>query len=247
MCAKDNVLYELAETMAIADGLSTAVALRKLAQAGYGSLDEVDSASDWILLSIPGLGVGRLGAVRRLTRPDWQPPSPQAIKAVDRFLSAARLALRLWSVEALLGVVQGSSPLGAADRPADERLTLELLSEATYSALCHCSTGELVETLRQFGHDDYVDARQEPEPSRCLDAPTGRGPVTRQETDHFAYPHCRRQQIVEHYRDARGKGQIVNKDRWAQVNYRITSKTLLSYEREFQDQRQVILAPSEGR
>ena len=140
MWAKDNVLYELAEAMAIADELSTATALRKLAQAGYGSLDEVDSSSDWILLSIPGLGVGRLGAVRRLTRPDWQPPSPQAIKAVDRFLSAARLALRLWPVEALLGVVQGSSLSRAADKPADERLALELLAEAAYSALCHCST-----------------------------------------------------------------------------------------------------------
>ncbi len=239
MWAKDNMLYDLAEAVAIADELSTAAALRKLAQAGYGSLDEVDSASDWILLSIPGLGVGRLGAVRRLTRPDWQPPSPQAIKAVDRFLSAARLALRLWPVEALLGVVQGSSPSGAADKPADERLALELLSEATYSALCHCSTGELVETLRQLGHDRPVDARR-------LDAPVEQGPAIRPETDHFAYPYRKRQQIVEHYRDARSKGQIVNKDRWAQTNYRITSKTLLSYEREFQDQRQTVLAAADG-
>jgi hypothetical protein len=185
MCAKDNVLYELAETMAIADGLSTAVALRKLAQAGYGSLDEVDSASDWILLSIPGLGVGRLGAVRQLTRPDWQPPSPQAIKAADRFLLAARLALCSWPVEALLGVVQGSPPAASADQPADKRLALELMSEATYSALCHCSTGELVETLRQLGHDQPVDARHP-------DAPVERDPVTRQETDHFAYPHRKR-------------------------------------------------------
>lgn len=64
---------------------------------------------------------------------------------------------------------------------------------------------------------------------------------------HFSYPYRKRQQIVEHYRDARSKGQIVNKDRWAQTNYRITSKTLLSYEREFQNQRQTILAASDGR
>ena len=114
---KDNMLYNLAKAVAIDDELSTAAALRKLAQAGYGSLDEVDSASDWILLSIPGLGVGRLGAVRRLTRPDWQPPSPQAIKAMERFLSAARLALRLWPVEALLAVAQGSLPSGVANKP----------------------------------------------------------------------------------------------------------------------------------
>ena len=183
---KDNMLYNLAKAVAIDDELSTAAALRKLAQAGYGSLDEVDSASDWILLSIPGLGVGRLGAVRRLTRPDWQPPSPQAIKAVERFLSAARLALRLWPVDALLGVVQGSSPSRPADKPADERLALELLSEATYSALCYCSTGELVETLRQLGHDHPVDAQY-------LDAPVEQGPVIRPETDHFAYPYRKRQ------------------------------------------------------
>ena len=239
MC-KDNMLYNLARAVALDDELSTATALRKLAQAGYGSLDEVDSASDWILLSIPGLGVGRLGAVRRLTRPDWQPPSPQAIKSVERFLSAARLALRLWPVEAALGVVQGSSPSGVANKPADERLALALLSEATYSALCHCSTGELVETLRQLGQDRPVDARRR-------DAPVDQGPAIRQETDHFSYPYRKRQQIVEHYRDARSKGQIVNKDRWAQANYRITSKTLLSYEREFQNHRQPIAAVADGR
>ena len=239
MWAKDSALYELAEAMAIVDELSTAVALRKLAQAGYGSLDEVESASDWILLSIPGLGVGRLVAVGKLTKPDWQPPSPQAIKAADRFLSAARLALRLWPVETLLGLVQGSPPAASADQPADQRLALELLSEATYSALCHRSTGELLETLRQLGQDRPVDAR-------LPDVPVEREPVTRQETDHFAYPHRVRQQIVGHYRDARSKGQIVNKDRWAQANYRITSKTLLSYERECQDRRQTALAMPDG-
>jgi len=233
------MLYGLAEALAIVDELSTAVALRKLAQAGYDNLDEVDNASDWILLSIPGLGVGRLGAVRKLTRPDWQPPSTQAIKAIDRFLLAARLALRLWPVEALLTVVQGSSLSGTADKPADERLALELLSEATYSALCHCSTGELIETLRQLGQDRPVEARH-------VDAPVEQAPATRPETDHFSYPYRKRQQIVEHYRDARSKGQIVNKDRWAQTNYRITSKTLLSYEREFQDHRQTVLAAPDG-
>jgi len=239
MWAKDNMLYKLAETVATADDLLTLVALRKLAQAGYTSLDEVDSASDWILLSIPGLGVGRLGAVRRLTRPDWQPPSPQAIKAADRFLVTAQFALRFWPVETLLGLVQGSAPAVSTDQPADGRLAVKLLSEATYSALCHCSAGELVETLRQLGGDHPVDARQP-------DAPVEREPVTRQETDHFAYRYYKRQQIVEHYRDARSKGQIVNKDRWAQANYRITSKTLLSYEREFQDHRQPILAVADG-
>ena len=52
---------------------------------------------------------------------------------------------------------------------------------------------------------------------------------------------------MEHYRDARSKGQIANKDRWAQTNYRITSKTLLSYVREFQGQKQVVLAVPDSR
>ena len=52
----DNVLYELAQSMAADGGLAAAVALRKLAWAGYTNLDEVDSTSDWILLAIRGLG-----------------------------------------------------------------------------------------------------------------------------------------------------------------------------------------------
>jgi hypothetical protein len=207
----------------------------------------VDRASDCTLWSIPGLGLGRLGAVRRLTRPDWQPPSPQAIKAANRFLSTAQFALPFWPVETLLGLVQGSAPAVPAGQPVDKPLALELLSEATHEALCHCSVGELAETLRQIGRDHPIDARQDPKPSRCPEAPPKPKPVTRQETDHFAYPHRKRRQIVEHYRDARSKGQIVNKDRWAQMNHRISSKTLLSYERELQDQRQTILAAPDGR
>ena len=61
--------------------------------------------------------------------------------------------------------------------------------------------------------------------------------MTRQETDHFAYPSSERQQIVEHYLAARAKGQIVNKNQWAQMNYQISSKTLLKYEREYEQAR----------
>jgi hypothetical protein len=133
-----------------------------------------NSASDWLLLSIPGLGVGRLGAVRRLIRPDWQPPSPQAVKAMNRFLSAAQFALRSWPVEALLGVVQGSPPAAPADQPAGKRLALELLSEATYCALCHCSTGELVEALRQIGHDHHYEREFQDQRQPILAAVDGR-------------------------------------------------------------------------
>ena len=47
MFGTGNTLYKLAETITPADDLLTMVALRKLAQAGYRTLDEVDSASDW--------------------------------------------------------------------------------------------------------------------------------------------------------------------------------------------------------
>ena len=38
-CRNDNLLYELAKTLAAGSDHSTAIALRKLAQAGYTSLD----------------------------------------------------------------------------------------------------------------------------------------------------------------------------------------------------------------
>lgn len=152
MNGKENVLYELAQAMAGNDGHSEAIALRKLAQAGYGNLDDVDGTSDWTLLSIPGLGVRRLGAVRRLTRTDWQPPSPQAVKAVNQFVSAARFALRFWPVDALLGVAVDSPPELSTGQPVGQRLALDLLSQATCRALCHCSAEELTETLRQVGN-----------------------------------------------------------------------------------------------
>lgn len=152
MSGKTNVLYELAQAMAGNEGQSEVITLRKLAQAGYGSLDEVDSASDWTLLSIPGLGVRRLTAVRRLTRPHWQPPSPQAIKAINQFVSAAQFALRFWPAEALLGVVVDSPPEVSPGQPAGKRLALDLLSQAILRAQCHCSAEELTETLWQVGN-----------------------------------------------------------------------------------------------
>jgi hypothetical protein len=48
----DSALHELARAMTASGCHSTAIALRKLAYEGYATLEEVDSASDWILLSI---------------------------------------------------------------------------------------------------------------------------------------------------------------------------------------------------
>jgi hypothetical protein len=254
--AEGNVLYELAQVMATNDGLSAAVALRKLAQAGYGSLEDVDSASDWALLSIPGLGVGRLGAVRRLTRSDWRPASPQAVKAVSRFFSAARLALRFWPLEVLTSLIQNSAPVTVNDGPIEKRLAIDMLSRARRKALCYCGTEELVWALQQMeGKQDKLGRRTKPaapDPSIADEQPATRqaSPVAHElpvapsngdsvtaDSDRFAHPRHKRLEIVQEYWDAREKCLVQNKDSWARSHYHISGKTLLSYEREFQDQK----------
>ena len=258
MHAKENVLYELAQAMATNDGHSAAVALRKLAQAGYGSLDEVDSASDWTLLSIPGLGVGRMGAVRRLTRSDWQPPSPQAVKAVSRFVSAAQVALRFWPLEALASLIRGSAPAVATQGPIEERLALDVFSQATNKALSYCPPQELVEMLRlprnghhpgrahqdsELHHDSRLQAELIPDEQQRESGPeTSRAEPGRDDaaadSDRYAYSPRKRREIVQHYRAVRDSGLIENKDRWAHSNYNIAGRTLLNYEREFPEEEQ---------
>lgn len=241
-----NMLYELAQTMAASDGRSAAAALRKLAQAGYTSLDQVHSASDWILLSIPGIGVGRLAAVRQLTRPEWQLPSPQAIKAASRFLSAIQFALRFWSPEALAALIQETTPPPVHDRPHESRLAAELVSKAARKALAHCQGEELVQLLWQTknGHDALPSVSSSGYSVQVEMKGTGnreevasnipeRRPCTVRETDHFAFPRQERQEVVRHFRAARERGEVQNKDRWAQTNYNISGRTLLNYEREF--------------
>jgi hypothetical protein len=260
MDAKENVLYELAQAMATTDGHSAAVALRKLAQAGYSSLDEVDSASDWTLLSIPGLGVGRLGAVRRLTRLDWQPPSPQAVKAVSRFVSTAQVARRFWPPETLMALIQGSAPVKVAGGPVERRLALDVFYQAVRRALSYCAPQELIQILRPTGNGSRPGCVcQDPElrsgrevqiegiarePQSELGTETP-GPEPRQddplaESDRYAYSPRKRRKIVEHYRAVRDRGLIENKDRWAQSNYNITGRTLLNYEREFPEEEERI-------
>lgn len=56
------------------------------------------------------------------------------------------------------------------------------------------------------------------------------------ESGHFAWPREKRREIVEQYRDGRQRGEIENKDAWAQANHGITGRTLLNYEREFPEE-----------
>ena len=233
---KDDLLYDLANAMATDNEHLAAAALRKLRQVGYASLQEIDRASDWVLLAIPGIGVGYLAEVRRLTRSSWKPPSEQALRAANDFMTKAQLALRLWPVEALISAVQGLTPAVPSDHPADNRLALRLLSQAATRASCHCPVEELVEALRQAGNNRQPDGCQQ-ESHSGPDAPAKRKRPKRYETNHFAYPISEREQIVEHFLAARAKGQIVNKNQWAQMNYQISSKTLLKYEREYEQAR----------
>ena len=131
------------------DNYSTGIALRKLVQAGYSSLEQVDATSDWVLLATPGIGIGRLAAVRQLVRPDWQRPTADALKAAEGFLSAARFALRFWPVESLESLIQGSAPVATEDRPIEKRLAIELFAQATQKAARYCGADELLQAVRQ--------------------------------------------------------------------------------------------------
>jgi hypothetical protein len=55
-------------------------------------------------------------------------------------------------------------------------------------------------------------------------------------TGYFAHPLEKRKQIVNDFRVARAKGEVENKNAWAQSHHGITGKTLLSYEKEFPEE-----------
>lgn len=58
----------------------------------------------------------------------------------------------------------------------------------------------------------------------------------------FAYDYEKRREIVQQYWEARQRGQITNKDAWANTHHDISGKTLDNYIREFPE----ITNPSEG-
>jgi len=239
---------------------STAIALRKLAQAGYTNLEQVDNTSDWVLLATPGIRQNRLGEVRRLCRPTWQPPSSQAVRAANWFLAAVQFALRHWPVKALVAVIQGSGVVMLNAESVDKRLALDVFASAAEHARCYCRARELIEAIWQVGGvepDDVhpvaesstvgaewikdaqtvLDETFSPDPAFNIAVDAG----TAQDSDHFAHPYHKRLEIVRHYWIARENRQIQNKDAWARTHYQVTGKTLLSYEREFQDYREAIL------
>jgi hypothetical protein len=248
----ENLLYDLAKTLAAGNDHPTAIALRKLVQAGYSTLQQVERAPDWILLSIPGIGVKRLGAVRLLTRPDWQPPARHAVHATRWYLSAIRFALSFWSPDTLASVVQGFRPGIDAEQSLEARLALDVFTRAASEALRYCDCQELIQPLREARngpsggtwvvpslpgdveaqpkagihvHDPPAGNSGDPTPDRENGRPA--------ESDHYAYPRQTRREIVRRYRMARSRGEVKNKEAWAQTNHGISVRTLLNYEREF--------------
>ena len=147
----DNVLYELAKVMRGMDRHLTATALYALAKQGYTSLAEVERVTDCELLAIGGIGPGRLGAVRRLTRPDWQLPSRQAIRTARRLLHTTQLALRFWSVQDLEGALEGAKPATTGNGSAETRLSLEAFASTVHEASDHHDLDVLKHIVRRAG------------------------------------------------------------------------------------------------
>ena len=248
----DSALHELARAMTASGCHSTAITLRKLAYEGYKTLEEVDSATDWVLLSIRGMGAKRLSAVRRLTRRDWKAPSASAIQTANWFLSAARFALRYWPSQTLVSLIRGSAPGVADEGPIDRRLAIDVFAQAVHQALRHCEAEDLIQSLHMAGETPsgrawlvptgpsnhgmplHASGNGHGQPSAAGASPTllPEGDHTA-ESDHYAYPFQKRRQIVRHFRMARARGEVQNKDAWAQTNYSISGRTLFNYEREF--------------
>ncbi len=248
----DGLLCELARAMDTRQDYFMAIALRKLARAGYTTLGEVDAASDLVLLATPEIGLRRLEMVRRLVRPDWQLPPPQVMTAAERFLTTARFALTFWPADTLESVLRSSSPLPTCERPVEKRLAMELFSLACGKALRHCALEELVEALRQAsrcaGGESQPDAQLLPDaevqtasrpeqraekPKPVHSSPRRRRRISARDNDRFAFSRERRLEIVERYRAARARGEVANKDHWAHSQFSISAKTLIRYEREF--------------
>lgn len=236
-----NILIDLARALSAGGDHSTAIVLRRLARAGYTSLEQIDRTPDWILLSLPGIGAKRLSAVRLLTRAEWQAPSRQAIQVVVWFLTAAQYTLRFWPWENLVSFILGPVRPGIEAMPSDKRLALDVFSQAAHNALNYCPSQELANlvSLLACGPTDCQAGESWQEQGKETTVGSSRSadrPGPGRESDHFAYARERRREIVQHYWAARDKGQIASKDSWAAQHYRITGRTLLRYEHEVEQE-----------
>ena len=203
-------------------------------------------------------GVKLLGAVRRLTRTDWQPPSRHAVQVSKWYLSAVRFALCFWLPDTLASVVRGPGPVIEATQPLEARLALDVFTRATSEALRYIDVQELLQPLHEARNGPSGgtwlalmppgDAGVQPKAgAHGHGSPPGSstGPTPSPEnghdgeSDHYAYPRQKRREIVRHFRMARNKGEVKNKEAWGQANYGISVRTLFNYEREFAETGQV--------
>ena len=147
-------------------------------------------------------------------------------------------------------MIQDSVSLPAGDRTIEKRLSLQQFVKATRKALRHCAGEELVQTLREANISQCGQPGRVPKP--CQNAAAlgkirnnGQEKTTSQrrtsaprrrsgrDCEHFAFESKKRREIVEHFLSARARGQVANKDAWAQANYNISGRTLLRYEQEY--------------
>ncbi len=247
----DNLLYELSMTLAASGDHTTAIALRTLAQQGYATLEQVDAVPDWIVLAIPRMGVRRMMAVRRLTRTAWRPPSPHVIEVANWYLSATRLALRFWALEALESVIRGSQPPSSGRTLIEKQIAMDSFILATQKARLHAGVEELIRVVRHCAGDATLSPNLNPRPFRGLrlsdaevqlpqggvsHAPGAEGSEAGEsgtESAHYAFPRQKRRQIVEDYLQAREARLVTNKDQWAWTRHNISGRTLARYEREY--------------
>lgn len=97
-----------------------------------------------------------------------------------------------------------------------------ILRESLAAATAEEPDGKTVDT-KAVGDRQASDWQEVPDQKPSMDS------------DHYAYPsRAKRREIVERYREKKKKNQIRNKNAWAQVNYGISGKTLLNYEKEYE-------------
>ena len=149
-------------------------------------------------------------------------------------------------------MVHGSGPGIEAGQPLEARLALEVFTRAASEALRYCDAQELIQPLHEARNGPSGgtwlalmppgDAGVQPKAgTHGQGSPPGSstGPTSSPEngydgeSDHYAYPRQKRREIVRQFRMARNRGEVKNKEAWAQANHGISVRTLFNYEREF--------------
>jgi glucan phosphoethanolaminetransferase (alkaline phosphatase superfamily) len=87
-----------------------------------------------------------------------------------------------------------------------------------------------------FASRVLMNLKRNPEAYNWMDPDlklTRRQEQKKSKENYFAYDEAKRELIVNDYREARARGEVINKDSWARSKYNISGKTLKDYEDEF--------------